>query len=130
MSYTQLSLEEAAASQDLTPRTAGPLNRRPDGFVPGLGGAPDLMSAVFSLDLEAPTAERSFEVGSNRVFVQLLERTEPEAEEVQATLDNLKEDLLNAKRNQLVEEWVDRQRSDFEKSGELVVNSELVLSGS
>jgi hypothetical protein len=88
------------------------------------------MSAVFSLDLEAPTAERSFEVGSNRVFVQLLERTEPEEEEVQATLDNLKENLLNAKRNQLVEEWVDRQRSDFEKSGELVVNSELVLSGS
>ncbi len=125
-----MSLEEAAASQDLTPRTAGPLSRRPDGFVPGLGGAPDLMNTVFSLNIEAPTAGRSFEVGSNRVFIQLLERTEPEAEEVQATLDNVKENLLNAKRNQLVQEWVDRQRSDFEKSGELVVNSELVLSGS
>ena len=88
------------------------------------------MNTVFSLGLEAPTPERFFEVGSNRVFVQLLERIEPGEDEVQTTLDRMRDDLLNAKRNQLVEEWVDRQRSDFEKNGELVVNSELVLSGS
>jgi peptidyl-prolyl cis-trans isomerase D len=125
-----MSLKEAASSQNLTPSTAGPLRRRADGFVPGLGGAPELLNTAFALTLDAPTAQREFEAGSNRVFIQLLERTVPQEEEIQAAVEAVRANLLNAKRNRLVQEWVDRQRNEFEKKGELVVNSQLVLSGS
>jgi len=125
-----MSLKEAAASQDLVVSTAGPLRRRADGFVPGLGGAPELLNTAFALTLQAPTAQRVFEAGSNRVFVQLLERSEPSEEEIQSAVEAVRADLLNAKRNRLIQEWVERQRSEFEKRGELLVNSQLVLSGS
>ena len=124
-----MSLEEAAASLDLKPAYAGPMQRRPDGFVLGLGGAPDLLTAAFALDLEAPTSKKVFLVGSSQVFLQVLERSRPTEEEIEATVASFETDLLNAKRNRLVQEWLEQKRSEFEKRGELLVNSELVLSG-
>ena len=124
-----MSLEEAAASLDLKPAYAGPMQRRPDGFVLGLGGAPDLLTAAFALDLEAPTSKKVFLVGSSQVFLQVLERSGPTEEEIEATVASFEADLLNAKRNRLVQEWLEQKRSEFEKRGELLVNSELVLSG-
>jgi len=125
-----MSLKEAAASQDLRARFAGPLGRRADGFIPGLGGAPQVLNAVFALSLDAPTSPRMYEVGTNRVFIQLLERDTPDEAEIEAAAEGRREDLLNAKRSRLVQEWVDNRRVDFEKSGELLVNSQLVLSDS
>ena len=124
------SLEDAAANLELSPSYGGPLTRRSDGLIPSIGGAPEVMTALFALSPEAPTATRAFDAGVNRVFVQLLERTEPDEEEITRTIETARDDVLNAKRNRLVQEWIDSQRSDFEKKGELVVNAQLVLSGS
>ena len=124
------SLRDAAANLEIETQFAGPLGRRVDGFIPGLGGAPEILNAAFALREEAPTSPRIFAVGSQRVFIQLLERNSPEEEELQATVEARREDLLNSKRNRLVQEWVDRRRIDLEKSGELLVNSQLVLSDS
>ena len=59
----------------------------------------------------------------------MLERSGPTEEEIEATVASFEADLLNAKRNRLVQEWLEQKRSEFEKRGELLVNSELVLSG-
>ena len=125
-----MTLEEAAASLDLGPSYAGPMQRRPDGFVFGLGGAPEVLTAAFALDLEAPTSKKVFLVGSSQVFLQVLDRSRPTDEEIETAVASFEADLLNAKRNRLVQEWLDRQRSEFEKRGELLVNSQLVLSDS
>ena len=125
-----MSLEEAAANLDLKPSYAGPMQRRPDGFVLGLGGAPEVLTAAFALDIAAPTSNKVFLVGSSQVFLQLLDRSRPTDEEIEVTVASFEADLLNAKRNRLVQEWLERQRSEFEKRGELLVNSQLVLSGS
>ncbi len=124
------SLDEAAANLEVTLRYAGPQGRRQDGFVPGLGGAPQVLNAAFSLESDAATSPVAYPAGSNRVFIQLLDRIDPDATEIQANVDAIRDDLLNAKRNRLVQEWVDRQRNNLEKSGKLLVNSQLVLAGS
>jgi len=124
------SLKDAAANLEIETQFAGPLGRRVDGFIPGLGGAPEILTAAFALELEAPTSPRMHTVGSQRVFIQLLERQSPDEEELQATVEARREDLLNAKRSRLVQEWVDRRRLDLEQNGELLVNSQLVLSDS
>ena len=125
-----MSLEEAAASLELEPDYAGPMQRRADGFIRGLGGAPEVLTAAFALDVERPTSKKAFQVGTNRVFLQVLDRSEPTEEEIETTVGIFESGLLNAKRNRLVQEWLERQRSEFEKRGELLVNSQLVLSDS
>ncbi|MCS5636076.1 MAG: SurA N-terminal domain-containing protein, partial [Myxococcota bacterium] len=115
-----MSLEEAAANLELRPNYAGPMQRRPDGFILGLGGAPDVLTAAFALDLETPTSKKAFQVGSSRVFLQVLDRSEPTDEEIESTVETFKAELLDAKRNRLVQEWLERQRSEFENRGELL----------
>jgi hypothetical protein len=125
-----MSLEEAAANLELEPDYAGPMQRRADGFILGLGGAPEVLTAAFALDVETPTSKKAFQVGTNRVFLQVLDRSEPTEEEIETTVGIFEAGLLNAKRNRLVQEWLERQRSEFEKRGELLVNAQLVLSDS
>ncbi|MDE0884241.1 MAG: peptidylprolyl isomerase [Myxococcota bacterium] len=124
------SLQEAATNQGLTPNYAGPISRRSDGLIPGLGGAPEVMAAAFALQTGAPTAPQAFEASGRRVFIELLERIEPSEEETTKAAGLLRDGLLNAKRNRLVQEWLDEQKSEFERRGELVINSELILGGS
>jgi len=42
------SLEDAARAEGLTLERTGMIRRRPDGFIPGLGGAPDAMAAALT----------------------------------------------------------------------------------
>ena len=124
------SLEDAASSQGLTPSFAGPIGRRSDGLIPSLGGAPEVMAAAFALHPDAPTAPQAFEAAGRRVFIELIERNEPSEEEIAKSADLMRDGLLAAKRNRLVQEWIDKQRSEFEQRGELVINSQLILAGS
>jgi len=123
------SLEEAARAHEVGIERSPLLTRRPDGFIPGLGGAPQVMSTAFALDADAPSSPRIHEVGSKLVLVQLLERQAPEQAELEATLAEIQPRLLSAKRNRMVEDWIARRRSTLEESGELLVNSSLVISG-
>jgi peptidyl-prolyl cis-trans isomerase D len=123
------TLEDAARAKELTLERTGLLRRRPDGFVPGLGGAPDLLDAAFGLGMEAPSAERIFEVGTRLVLIQLLERTSPSEVELEDAIYASRDELVAAKRNKRIQDWVDQKRSELEKSGELLINAELVISG-
>jgi peptidyl-prolyl cis-trans isomerase D len=125
-----MSLESAASSRSVSLERSSTLNRRPDGFVPGLGAAPGLLSQAFSLDLESPSSSTVYEIGSQRVLIQLLERDEPSEEEIEEVASERRGELLTAKRNRLVQEWVAEKQREFEESGRLLVNAELVISDS
>jgi len=106
------SLEDAARRDALTLERPPPLRRRPDGFVPGLGAAPDLLDEAFRLDEEAPSSPRIFEVEDKLVLVQLLARRTPDAGELAAAVPEEQERLLEQERNRLQAAWLqDRQRA-------------------
>mgnify|MGYP001173859426 CR=1 FL=1 len=69
------SLEEAARAEGLTLERTGVLQRRPDGYVPGLGPAQDLMAVAFTLQ-PGESSDQVFDLASKLALVQVLERTE------------------------------------------------------
>jgi peptidyl-prolyl cis-trans isomerase D len=114
------SLEAAAREAGLTLERSGGLRRRPDGYVPGLGPAQDLLAAAFVA--EAGTSlPRVFEVGERLALVQVLERKPADAEQVEAQLAMRREQLLNEKRDARTGAWLDRRRDQLIESGELQV---------
>ena len=105
------------------------ISRRPDGYIPGLGGAPDLLDAAFALESDGATSKKIFEVGSRLVLIQRLERTGPGETELAEAALTQGETLLNVKRNRRITDWIDQRRSELEASGQMVINSSVVISG-
>jgi peptidyl-prolyl cis-trans isomerase D len=122
------SLEEAARGEKLTLERTAFLHRRPDGFVPGLGSAPQLLAAAFGLRLEHASSPRVFQVGEKLVLVQLLERKEPDEEALAKATAEQKKSLLEQKRNMFVQQWIDREREMLLESKRLVVNADLIAA--
>jgi parvulin-like peptidyl-prolyl isomerase len=101
-------------------RRSGWLSRR-HGFVPGLGTSPEVLAAAFVL---APrtSSPRLFEAGDGFALVQVLERKEATAEQVDAIVEKKREELLSAKREERIGAWLEARRSALSESGDLVVN--------
>jgi peptidyl-prolyl cis-trans isomerase D len=123
-------LESAVRERELTLERTSMLRRRPDGFVPGLGGAPDVQSAAFALSMESPSSSEIFRVGTRLVLIQLLERSMPDTTALDVAVAAQTEQLLNGRRNQMIQGWIDRRRSTLERDGQLLINSSLVMSDS
>jgi peptidyl-prolyl cis-trans isomerase D len=119
------SLEDAAREAELDIVRSGWLTRRPDGYVPGLGPAPDLLARAFALPVGESSPE-IFEVGTRLALVQVLERSEPEADEIEPRIEATRERLLVAKRNTRSADWINDRRQQLIEAGELSVNLDLV----
>jgi len=119
------SLEEAAREAKLTLDRTGRLQRRPDGFVPGLGAAQDLLALAFTLPAGA-SSPAIFEVDGKLALVQVLERLEPSAEEIAAAATAQRNQLLEQKRRSLSDAWITERRSELAAKGELSVNMALL----
>jgi len=122
------SLEAAARSRLLAIERTAMLRRRPDGFVPGLGAAPELLAAGFRLEPDAPSSPRIFTVGSKLVLIQLLEHARPDEDAIADAVLAAEQQLLDEKRNRLIQDWVDVRRQQLRDSGRLKVNAEQVVS--
>jgi peptidyl-prolyl cis-trans isomerase D len=120
------SLEEAARAEDLTLERTAAIRRRPDGFVPGLGAAQEVMNAAFALSPGTSSSE-VYDVDGRRVLIEILERNAPSLTEIEAARVNRREQLRIAKQNQVLSAWLTDFRSRLERSGRLKVNSELAL---
>jgi peptidyl-prolyl cis-trans isomerase D len=114
------SLEEAARAAGLTLERSGGLRRRPDGYVPGLGPAQELLAAAFAAE-PGTSLPRVFEVGDRLALLQVLERKPAAPEQIEAQVAARKEQLLNEKRDARTGAWLDRRRDQLIESGELVV---------
>jgi len=119
------SLEQVARDQGLTLERSGWLRRRPDGFVPGLGAAQDLIATAFTLSA-GDSSDRIFEAGEKLALVQVLETRQPDAEAVEARIEETREELLNEKRRAQTEAWIEARRTQLLASGELAVNREAI----
>ena len=116
------SLESVARMEKLTLERPDPLKRRPDGFIPGLGLAPEVLRVAFTLRPEAPTPARVFRVGDRRVLIQLLERTAPSPEEIAAEVEEKREAMREAKRQQIQSAWLAARQAELQREGELLVD--------
>jgi peptidyl-prolyl cis-trans isomerase D len=117
------SLEQAARERELTLERSGLLARRPDGFVPGLGPAPELLAASFALE-PGQSSATIFEAGDRLALVQLLERTQPEPEAVEARMASLRPSLLDEKRIARADAWLNARREVLVADGDLTVDLE------
>ena len=115
------SLETAAREAQLTLDRSGSLQRRPDGFVPGLGAAQDLLALAFTLPAGA-SSPRIFEVGGKLALVQVVARNEPAEEEISAAVEAERKQLLDQKRNASSETWLAERRAELEADGKLRIN--------
>ena len=106
------SLEAAAREAQLTLERTGRLQRRPDGFVPGLGAAQDLLALAFTLPA-GTSSPQIFEVGGKLALVQVLERHEPAPEEIAAASPELRTQLLEGKRRSLSDAWLAERRNEL-----------------
>jgi peptidyl-prolyl cis-trans isomerase D len=120
------SLEEAAREQGLGVQRTAALKRRPDGLVPGLGAAEQLLTTAFTLEA-GESSPRPFEVGSRIVLIQVIEHDEPDRETIVAARSTRREQALAEKQNRLLQTWINDYRLALEASGRLRVNAEVAL---
>jgi peptidyl-prolyl cis-trans isomerase D len=122
------SLEDAARAEELTLERSGWLRRRPDGFVPGLGAAQDLMIAAFAL-APGESSDRIFEVGEKLALLQVLERQILEEADTAKALEAAREQLRNEKLTSLTQSWMSAQRRELTESGALAVDLSQIRGG-
>ena len=119
------SLVEAARESGLTLERTDPIRRRPDGYVPGLGAAPELLTTAFALSEEHPSSPEILQLpGDKFTLIQLLDRTEPTAEELEPLVGDERERLLREKKTQLEEIWIADRRDALAERGKLFYSLE------
>jgi peptidyl-prolyl cis-trans isomerase D len=97
------------------------LRRRPDGYVPQIGAAPELVAAAFTLTTEKPSDPTIYTADENvLVLIQLLERKTPADEEVESALASTRERLLDQRRAATEQAWLQELRQELEERRELV----------
>jgi peptidyl-prolyl cis-trans isomerase D len=117
------SLEEAARARELTLERSDWITRRPDGFIPGLGAAPEVLAAAFSSEAGTSSAE-VFEVGDRLALFQVLERQPADPATVEERFEATREQLLSERRDTRAEAWVSAKRDALLDSGDLIVDLE------
>jgi peptidyl-prolyl cis-trans isomerase D len=120
------SLETAARDAGIEVKTTEWLQRRRDGYVPGLGSAPDVVTAAFAATVDKPSLDRVFDVQDKLVLIQLIERRGPSGEELAKQVGAERKKLLEARTNELRGEWMREARTRLAKEGRLVVDLSLL----
>ncbi|MCH2170665.1 peptidylprolyl isomerase [Myxococcota bacterium] len=114
-------LEVAVRGEELTLERSGLLRRRPDGFIPGLGSATELLAAAFALE-PGEASPRVFEVKDQLVLMESIERVAADPAEVDAGWEAEQSRLLGTKRNAQVSAWLESRRKALTDSGDLFVD--------
>jgi peptidyl-prolyl cis-trans isomerase D len=115
------SLEDAARAEELTLERSGWLRRRPDGFVPSLGAAQDLLFTAFAME-PGQSSDQIFEVEGKLALVQLLDRQLPEDVDIEQGIEAMREEIRNQKRGVLAQSWIDARRKELAAAGQLAVD--------
>ncbi|MCL4685419.1 peptidylprolyl isomerase [Myxococcota bacterium] len=116
------SLVDAARELNLDIQRPDWISRRPDGFLPGVGASPELLTEAFTLTADQPTSTRVFEIDDKRVMVELLERRGPTSEELATELPGERDQLLERLRTEARNTWLTAARDRFLQEGRLRVD--------
>jgi len=120
------SLEDAARDAMLTLERTGLFTRRADGFIPALGPSQEATAVAFARSLESPSSPQIFKVGDREVLIQLLERVDPEEEELAVATASARSRLEQQMQNRTVQLWIDNTRESLLEKNELHINTALV----
>lgn len=87
-------------------------------YVPGIGGSEELKQAIERLDEDHRLAEKVFVVAGDAYVVELAERKRPSEEEIAARLDATRKRLLERKRQEVFQSYLEglRQQARIEVS--------------
>jgi parvulin-like peptidyl-prolyl isomerase len=115
------SLVDVARAEGLEILRPDPLRRRPDGYVPSIGAAPELVASAFTLTPER-ASDPTIHTADENVFVliQLLERKGPAEAEVEAALSSTRQRLLEQRRSAAEQAWLEQLRQQLSERDELV----------
>ena len=116
------SLEQAARDLRLNIERTGFFRRRPDGFIGELGESSEAQTAAFALSLEQPTWPHPLAVGNRTVFIQLLERHEPDEAGLEARLDAELERLDQVAQQRAEQVWLGERRGQLQAAGRIFVD--------
>jgi hypothetical protein len=79
------------------------------------------MTAAFALREQAPSCPEVFTTqGDQLVLIQLMERSEPTPEELEAQLNEERERLVTERRNQIEQVWIADRRDSLAAQGRLL----------
>jgi peptidyl-prolyl cis-trans isomerase D len=107
------------------------LNLSETGFFPAAGEAPklgssrELHTAVFQLTDRKPAADRVFPVDGKYALIQLKERAKPDDRDFAAQRENLKQSLLQVRRNEAAKAWIEGTKTAMIKEGKLKINKDV-----
>jgi peptidyl-prolyl cis-trans isomerase D len=87
--------------------------------IPGLGPAPELRAAAFTLEPDRPDLARVFDVKGGFALISLVEREDPDPEELGAGLPQIQEQLSQELRTRVLERWYRTRRDKLQRDGRL-----------
>lgn len=122
------NLEQAARGAGLSVERPAALRRRPDGYIPGLGAAEEILSTAFALRAGEKSA-RVYDVDGQRVLFEVVQKSGPSLEELALERETRRTQILTEKQNRIVSAWLDDYRKQLEADGRLRVNAEFALGG-
>lgn len=115
------SLVDVAREKGLPILRPDALRRRPDGYVPQIGVAPEVMTAAFVLGSEQPTDPTLHPAGENVfVLIELLEKKSPSEEDLAQNLAPLRERILEQRRADVESLWLAELRERLGEERKLV----------
>jgi hypothetical protein len=117
------SLESATRRFGLTVQRTPRFARTRNGYVPGLGIAPEVRDQAFALSVRQPTRPSPIVMDTRSIFVQLVARHAPEEADLADRATQLRPRLLLDKQAREIQSWLDARREQFRKEGRLRVNS-------
>jgi peptidyl-prolyl cis-trans isomerase D len=92
---------------------------------PKLGASRELNAAVFQLTEKKPAPESVFHMGGKYVVLELKERTSPDDRNFEAQKESLRAALLQARRNNAVQSWINETKAAMIKEGKLKINKDI-----
>lgn len=110
-------LDAAAKAVGASFKTSDPVT--PDGQVPDLG---QVSSVPQLFEMKPGEVSQPVSLGQKAVVVKLLEKTEPTEAEFQASKDQIKEELLQQKRNEVEEVVIASLKDRLTKEGRIVID--------
>jgi peptidyl-prolyl cis-trans isomerase D len=87
--------------------------------VPGLGPAEELRAAAFRLQPDQPDLPRVFEVQGGFALISLVEREDPDPEELGDGLLQTQEKLARQLRSRILERWYRARQEELQRNGRL-----------
>jgi peptidyl-prolyl cis-trans isomerase D len=120
------TLEDAARKEGLTLERTDWLQRRAEGFVPGLGTSKALLDTAFAIAGETPSSPTVFDVPGKLVLIQVLEHRQPTADELAQDVAAERDRLLRDEQQRIEQAFVDAERERLTASGRLKIEPALI----